>query len=79
MIHFSCLITQKKMFKSVCLDADASLYNYANLSVNDNYWGVYLALEGVQDSFMLRNYGTQDGELYKPESMGMGGNFGGPN
>jgi hypothetical protein len=27
----------------------------------------------VDDSFMLRNYGTQDGELYKPESMDMSG------
>lgn len=55
------------------LDADASLYNYAEVSVNGEYWGVYLALEGVEQSFMLRNYGTQDGELYKPESMGIGG------
>lgn len=55
------------------LGADASLYNYAKVSVNGDYWGVYLALEGVEDSFMLRNYGTQDGELYKPDSMEMGG------
>ncbi len=55
------------------LGADASLYNYAKISVNGEYWGVYLALEAVDDSFMLRNYGTQDGELYKPESMDMSG------
>ena len=55
------------------LGADASLYNYASVSVNGEYWGVYLALEGVEQSFMLRNYGTQDGELYKPDSMEMGG------
>ncbi len=55
------------------LGADASLYNYAKISVNGDYWGVYLALEGVEDSFQLRNYGTEDGELYKPESMDMGG------
>ncbi|MBO4908676.1 MAG: CotH kinase family protein [Lachnospiraceae bacterium] len=55
------------------LDADASLYNYASVSVNGEYFGVYLALEGVEQSFMLRNYGTQDGELYKPDSMEMGG------
>ncbi len=55
------------------LDADASLYNYATLSLNGEYKGVYLALEAVEQSFMLRNYGTQDGEIYKPESMGMGG------
>ena len=55
------------------LGADASLYNYAKLSVNGEYWGVYLALEAVEDSFRLRNYGVQDGELYKPDSMNIGG------
>ena len=58
--------------------ADASLYNYAKISVNGEYWGVYLALEAVEDSFMLRNYGAQSGELYKPDSMNIGGfGFGG--
>lgn len=55
------------------LGADVSLYNYAKISLNGEYWGVYLALEGVEDSFQLRNYGTESGELYKPESMDMGG------
>ena len=55
------------------LGVDASLYNYAKISVNGDYRGVYLALEAVEDSFMLRNYGTEDGNLYKPESMGIGG------
>lgn len=55
------------------LGVDASLYNYAKISVNGDYRGVYLALEAVEDSFMLRNYGTEDGNLYKPESMGVGG------
>ena len=55
------------------IGADASLYNYAKVSVNGEYRGVYLALEGVEESFMLRNFGTQDGELYKPDSMEMGG------
>lgn len=54
------------------LGADASLYNYAELSVNGEYRGLYLALEAVEESFLLRNYGTEDGELYKPEGMGFG-------
>ena len=58
------------------LGADASLYNYAKISINGEYWGVYLALEAVEDSFLTRNYGTQDGELYKPDSMGIGGGMG---
>lgn len=59
------------LFKYV--GADASLYNYAKINVNGEYWGVYVALEAVEDSFLLRNYGVKSGELYKPESMGVGG------
>ena len=55
------------------LDTDASLYNYAEISVNGEYRGVYLALEAVEDSFLLRNYGTEKGALYKPEGIEMGG------
>ena len=57
------------------LGVDASLYHYAKISVNGEYWGVYLALEAVEESFLLRNYGTEDGALYKPDSMDMGGSF----
>ena len=60
------------------LDADASLYNYAKISVNGQYWGVYLALEAVEDSFLFRNYGNGKGKLYKPEGM-MGNRGGGAN
>lgn len=59
------------------LGADSSLYNYAKISVNGEYWGVYLALEAVEDSFLMRNYGTESGALYKPDSMQMGGGGGG--
>lgn len=59
------------------LGADASLYSYAKVSVNGEYWGLYLALEAVEDSFLLRNYGTEKGELYKPDSMNGGGPGGG--
>ncbi len=55
------------------LGADASLYNYDEISVNGEYLGVYLALEAVEESFLMRNYGTGDGKLYKPDSMQMGG------
>jgi spore coat protein CotH len=54
------------------MGVDASLYNYASISMNGNYKGLYLALEGVEDSFALRNYGTQSGQFYKPESTEMG-------
>ena len=59
------------------LDADASLYNYAKVSVNGEYWGVYLALEAVEERFLLRNYGAAAGELYKPEGVNGGRGMGG--
>ncbi len=58
------------MFHS--LDADASLYNYAVITLNGVYRGVYLALEAVENSFLLRNYGTWDAALYKPDNMEFG-------
>ena len=51
------------------LSADASLYNYSKLCVNGEYFGLYLAFEAVKDSFLMRNYGTYEGKLYKPENM----------
>ena len=54
------------------LGADASLYNYAAIYVNGEYWGAYLALEAVEDSFLLRNYGAESGALYKPEGVDIG-------
>lgn len=32
------------------LGVDASLYNYAKIYVNGDYWGVYLALEAVEEA-----------------------------
>jgi spore coat protein CotH len=55
------------------LGVESSLYNYADISVNGSTWGVYLALESVEDSFELRNFGTSDGNLYKPDNMNFGG------
>ena len=49
------------------------LYAYADISVNGQSWGFYLALECLEDSYAQRVYGNDHGELYKPESMGMRG------
>lgn len=49
------------------------LYNYASIKVNGEDWGFYLALEGMEESFAMRNYGASYGQLYKPETMGIGG------
>ncbi|MBR4428684.1 MAG: CotH kinase family protein, partial [Clostridia bacterium] len=56
------------------LGADASLYNYAVVYHNGEYFGVYLALEGVDKSFAKRVYGEDYGKLYKPELSQGGAN-----
>ena len=55
---------------------DAPLCSFAYLTVNGEDWGLYLAVEGVEDSFLARNYGTDTGDLYKPDSMSFGGGRG---
>ncbi len=52
------------------------LCSYAYITVNGEDWGLYLAVEGVEESFLQRNYGKDYGELYKPDSMDMGGGRG---
>ena len=54
----------------------APLCSFAQISVNGEPWGLYLAVEGVEDSFLSRNYGSDSGELYKPDSMSFGGGRG---
>lgn len=41
---------------------------YANITVNGEDWGLYLAVEPIEEEFIERNYGSTDGNLYKPES-----------
>ena len=55
---------------------NAPLCSYAYITVNGEDWGLYLAVEGVEESFLTRNYGNGYGELYKPDSTSMGGGRG---
>ncbi len=58
------------------LGADAPLCSYVNITVNGEDWGLYLAVESIEEAFLERNYGSDYGELYKPDSMSMGGGRG---
>ncbi len=53
--------------------AVSPLCSYIYIRVNGEDWGLYLAVEGVEESFLQRNYGTDYGKLYKPESQSFGG------
>lgn len=55
---------------------DSPLCSYVYITVNGEDWGLYLAVEGVEEGFLQRNYGTGYGQLYKPDSMGFGGGRG---
>ena len=54
----------------------APLSSFVYITVNGEDWGLYLAVEAVEESFLQRNYGSNYGELYKPDSMNMGGGRG---
>ena len=53
-------------------DVPSPLCSYAVVTVNGKPWGLFLAVEGVEDSFILRNYGKTSTALYKPDTMGGG-------
>ena len=56
--------------------AASPLCSYVYITVNGEDWGLYLAVEGVEESFLRRNYGSGYGALYKPDSMDFGGGRG---
>ena len=55
---------------------DAPLCSFACITVNGEDWGLYLAVEAIEDSFLERNYGSNYGDLYKPDAAGFGGGRG---
>lgn len=59
------------------MGVSAPAYAYSNITVNGEDWGLYLAVEVIEESFVERYYGSTEGNLYKPESMEMGGMPGG--
>ncbi|WP_242854409.1 CotH kinase family protein [Oxobacter pfennigii] len=58
------------------IGVNAPLFAYADISVNGEAWGFYLAVEDVDSGYLDRVYGGE-GELYKPDNdNGMGGGQG---
>lgn len=45
-------------------------YCYANIYINGENAGLYLAVEGIEESFVQRYFGENYGNLYKPEGEG---------
>lgn len=58
------------------IGVDTPLYSYADIVVNEESWGFYLAVEDLDSGYLDRVYGGE-GELYKPETdSDMGKNLG---
>lgn len=55
---------------------DSPLCNFVYITVNGEDWGLYLAVKGIEDAFLERNYGADYGNLYKPDSQSNGGGAG---
>ncbi|MGM9521772.1 MAG: CotH kinase family protein [Oscillospiraceae bacterium] len=66
-------LTYRMMYE---FGVDAPLCNFVYITVNGEDWGLYLAVEGVEEAFLQRNYGSGYGELYKPDSTSFGGGRG---
>ena len=47
--------------------------SYSNIKINNEDWGLYLAIEVIDERYLENNFGTTEGNLYKPETMGMRG------
>ncbi len=47
----------------------APLTSFMEIRVNGEYYGFFIGIEGVDKSFLKRNYGNDYGELYKPKDM----------
>lgn len=49
------------------IGVNSPLKSYMNITVNGKPYGLYLGVECIDDSFLIRNYGKNYGVLYKPE------------
>ncbi len=54
-------------------------FTFANVTLNGETHGLFLALEIINETYLDREFSSVEGNLYKPETLGMGGEgVGGP-
>ena len=58
------------------IGVDAPYFGFADIKVNDENWGLYLAVELYNESYEQRTFNNISGMLYNVKSMDMGGNMG---
>lgn len=49
------------------MEVPSPLTSYAWVTVNDQDWGLFLAIEEPEEGFARRNFGSNHGQLYKPD------------
>ena len=49
------------------MEVPAPLCSYVWVTVNDAPWGLFLAIEEPEEAFARRNFGSDHGQLYKPD------------
>ncbi len=54
------------------IGAVTPLLQYSNITVNGEPWGLYLAIESYDDSFLAREFNDITGKLYNVKTMDMG-------
>lgn len=81
LIHDNTMMKDYLTYRMMdAFDVTAPLSSYVYISINGEDWGLYLAVEGIEGAFLERNYGSNYGELYKPDSLNdNGGQPGGSN
>ena len=47
-------------------------FAFTNIKINGEEWGLYFAVEVIEEEFIERNYGSLSGNLYKPEGNEIG-------
>ena len=49
------------------MGVETPLCSFLSVTVNGEEQGLYLAVEGVEESFAQRSYGADSGQIYKPD------------
>jgi len=75
-IQFGSLFSERLITDALRdLGVKASRCNYARVYLNEKYIGVYVNVERIDQSFIERHFGTNQGALFKVDEGGPGADF----
>ena len=73
LIHDNTMLKDYLVYQMMAdFGVEAPLCSYVFISVNGEDLGLYLAVEGIEQGFLQRNYGNDYGNLYKTDSLNGG-------